>query len=243
MTLRAIGAIIFSIAAVAHAQRADCPRMDAPMPMKPPGAPPPILPPAQFPERWDDAVKLPPPQSRELSRDEVPKDALAKWDRMREEARRNDWMTEAEEGHVAAMARMSQTARAAALPPALRAFAVDVGRSPLATWTYLGFLERGRLHVARYFRAADGSVLELDEFAFKDAGGAIIELPGGSNASVSGRRAQIGGLRSPSGCVQSALSWQDDRVDYRLTITGPLELQRQRALLMQTAEAIATVPR
>jgi hypothetical protein len=228
---------LLAFAAVAHAQRADCPHLDAPPPNRPPGEPPPLLPPVSFPQRLEDGVKA--PQSHELSRDEVPAAAMKEWDRRVEKERANDWLLEAEEGHVAMVARASRGAQLSPPPPGLASAASDIASSPLASWTYLGFSPAGPHHLRRYWRAGDGSIIEMDELDLEATGGAVITLPGMHNARVNERPATMSGLRSPSGCIQSSLAWYDQRKSYALRLAGPLDLQRQRAVLMEVAQSIA----
>jgi len=233
----AAACVLLAFAGMAHAQRADCPRLDAPVPNRPPGEPPPLLPPVSFPQRLDDGVK--PPRSHELSRDEAPAAAIKEWDRAVAKQRANDWLDEAEEGHVAMVARASMGAQRSSPPAELASAAADVALSPLSSWTYLGFSPAGPHHLRRYWRAGDGSIIELDELDLAATGGAVITLPGMDNARVNGRPATVSGLRSPSGCIESSLAWYDARKSYALRLVGPLELQRQRAVLMEVAQSIA----
>ena len=52
-------------------------------------------------------------------------------------------------------------------------------------------------------------------------------------------RATLGGVKGPSGCVATKLSWHDDRRQYSLEVAGPVSLEEQRATLMQAAKSIA----
>jgi hypothetical protein len=231
---------LLAFAATAHAQRADCPHLDAPVPARPPGEAPPILPPFNPPERFEDALRQPPPQSRELSRDEFPADAMKDWDRQVDTKRANDWLTPAQEGHVAMVAHAAVHAQRSTPPPELAAAATDMGGSLLAAWSYLGFAPAGPHHVRRYWRAGDGSIIEVDEHDLEAAGGAVFTLPGMDNARVGARPATVGGLRSPSGCIASSLGWYDERRSYALQLVGPLDLSRQRAVLMEVARWMAS---
>jgi hypothetical protein len=233
----AAACVLLALAGMAHAQRADCPHLDAPLPQRPPGEPPALLPPVSFPQRLDDPVQ--PPQSRQLSRDEFPADAMRQWDRGVEKQRANDWLDQAEEGHVAMVARAARDAQPSSPPRELASAPTDMALSPLASWTYLGFSPAGPHHLRRYWRAADGSIIELDEHDLQATGGAVFTLPGMDNARINGRPATISGLRSPSGCIASSLAWYDQRKAYALRLVGPLELQRQRAVLMEVAQSIA----
>jgi len=233
----AAACVLLAFAGLAHGQRADCPRLDAPLPNRPPGEPPPLLPPVSFPQRLEDGVK--PPRSHELSRDEAPAAEMKEWDGAVAKLRANDWLDEAEEGHVAMVARASRTARLSPPPPELASAASDMALSPLKSWTYLGFAPAGAHHLRRYWRAVDGSIIEMEELDLEATGGAVITLPGMDNARVNQHPATMSGLRSPSGCIESSLAWYDQRKSYTLRLVGPIELQRQRAVLMEVAQSIA----
>ena len=68
-------------------------------------------------------------------------------------------------------------------------------------------------------RSPDGSVLALGEWDYKPDVGDV-QSPGMNNA------------------VSTTLSW-DDRKLYRLEIAGPLDMERQRATLMEIGRALA----
>jgi hypothetical protein len=237
-------AILSFLASTVQAQKPDCPHLDAARPMRPPGPPPPFPPPMGAPPKTlAEALATPPATSRELSWDDLPPESRAEWDRRMEDERRRDWIVDAEEGFIASTAWEAAKATPGPLPPALHAFAIPADKLSLAGWTFLGFRQTGRLHVHRYFRAPEGSLLEIDEWAYKEMGGAIYGLPGASNVKVADRPARLGGLRGPSGCVSSSLSWHDDRVKYALLIVGPLDVAAQRRRLEEVAASMAAATR
>jgi hypothetical protein len=239
-----LAAVAVCLATTAKAQNADCPHVDAPVPRHPPGAPPPFPPPIGPPAKTlAEQLQRPPPLSRELSRDDLPPDSIREWDRRMDEERRKDWLLDVEEGFVASVARDARKATQGELPPALKAFAVRADRLPLRDWAFLGYRETGPFRLHRYFRGPDRSLLEIQEWHYKQAGGAVFALPGSSNVKVAGRAARVSGLRAPSGCVESAMSWFDEQVNYGLRIVGPLDVPSQRRRLQEIAEAMAAATR
>ena len=147
---------------------------------------------------------------------------------------------EAEEGHVSAILQMEKRVRSGPLPPSSAYVALDTLRTPLAQWNYVGYLPSPMAsRVTRFFRK-DGSLLALSEWAYRrDMGGDLPSMPGVSNRTVGGREAGLHGLRSPSGCISTTLSWKDDNKLYRIELVGPMDAEQQRATLMQIGEAIA----
>jgi hypothetical protein len=147
---------------------------------------------------------------------------------------------EAEEGHVSAILQMARRVRPGPLPSSADAVAVDVLRTPLALWNYLGYLPSPmRSRVTRFF-GKEGSLLALSEWAYRgDMGGDLPASPDVSNRTIGGRPAGLHGLRSPSGCVSTTLSWKDDNKLWRIEIVGPLSIEKQRTTVMQIGEAIA----
>ena len=150
-----------------------------------------------------------------------------------------DAVFDAEEGHISAILIMERSVKPGPLPPPLAPIASDIAGTPLAQWRYEGYLpERVPHRVSRFFRSPEGAVLALGEWDYKPDVGDM-QFPGMNNASVGERRAGLFSLRSPSGCVSTTLSWKDDRKLYRLEIAGPLDIDRQRATLMEIGRSLA----
>ena len=147
---------------------------------------------------------------------------------------------EAEEGHVSAIMQMARRVRPGPLPASADPVAVDVLRTPLAQWNYAGYLPSPMpTRVTRFFRK-EGATLALSEWAYRrDMGGDLPANPDVSNRTIGGRPAGLHGLRSPSGCVSTTLSWKDDNKLWRIEVVGPLSVEQQRATVMQIGEAIA----
>ena len=150
-----------------------------------------------------------------------------------------DAVFNAEEGHISAILIMERSVKPGPVPADVAPIASDIASTPLAQWRYEGYLpERVPHRVSRFFRSPDGSVLALGEWDYKPDVGDV-QFPGMNNARVGDKRAGLFSLRSPSGCVSSTLSWKDDRKLYRLEIAGPLDMERQRATLMEIGRALA----
>ena len=234
------------VAACAFAQHPDCPKANAPMPTSPPGPPPRIMPPmftppATFPkspEEWKAAT--PPSQVREMTPAEIGAEGAADIQKDVAQLQAGNWLRDVEEGHVSSLLFVEKRSRGEPLPADAAPMAADLQRTPLSAWRYVGHVPTGMPSRAeRLYRASDGSLLSLQEWSYKADGGAIYRMPGMSNRKVGGHAATLTGMKGPSGCVKSILQWQDDRKDYRLELAGPLDVEAQRALLVQVAEAIA----
>jgi hypothetical protein len=226
------------VALPAYAQRADCPRVDAPRPMSPAGGPPPFRPSINPPAHFGDP--MPPPKSGEIPLSSLDEKEKAQY--LAELARRraNDDLLNAEEGHVAGLAWEAQAARSDVPRGVDPTKLADIRATPLQDWAALGYGPNFSPHnVTRYFRAADGSVVSLHEWDYKADGGAVFALPGSNNLRVRGFDARMGGLRSPSGCVNASLAWTEPDRSVDLLVVGPRDLARQRALLRAIAETIA----
>lgn len=150
-----------------------------------------------------------------------------------------DAVFDAEEGHVSAIVAMERALRPGPVPPEFASAASAISGTPLAEWTYEGYLpERSPRRVSRFFRSPEGAHLAFGEWEYRaDVGD--VRFPGMDNATVGARSAGLFSLRSPSGCVSTTLSWKDDRKLYRLEIVGPLDMQAQRAQVTRIAESIA----
>ena len=158
---------------------------------------------------------------------------------MPQQALPTDAVFNAEEGHVSAILNMERSLKAGPVPEAAAGIATDVSKTPLAQWSYEGYLpERVPNRVSRFFRSPDGALLAMGEWDYKPDIGDV-QFPGMNNANVAGRPAGLFSLRSPSGCVSTILSWKDDRKLYRLEIAGPIDMQRQRQTLTNIAESVA----
>jgi hypothetical protein len=231
-------AITLCLSLAAAAQRSGCPIADAPLPSGPPGPPPTWIPPAMFPEKFGDPV--PPQQSRELTAQELGAEEMQRLQESLAKQRANDWVTDVEEGHVSGLLRMESRVRPEPTPPEAAQVAADVARTPLAAWRLVGYVDTHvKSRAWRMFRSGDGALFSLEEWNYKADGGAIFQMPGTTNRKVGAHAASLRGMRAPSGCVLSTLTWYDDRKEYRLEIVGPLDIEAQRALLMQVGEAIA----
>jgi hypothetical protein len=150
-----------------------------------------------------------------------------------------DAVFDAEEGHVSAILNMERALKAGPVPASVASIASDVSATPLARWSYEGYLpERVAHRVSRFFRGPDGSIVALGEWDYKPDVGDV-QFPGMNNATVAGKPAGLFSLRSPSGCVSTTLSWKDDRKLYRLEIVGPLDIESQRAALTRLGESLA----
>jgi hypothetical protein len=150
-----------------------------------------------------------------------------------------DAVFDAEEGHVAAILSMERSLKPGPVPEAVAPLAADVSATPLAQWSYEGYLpERVPHRVSRFFRSPSGALLAMGEWDYKpDIGDA--KFPGMNNAMVGGKPAGLFSLRSPSGCVSTILSWKDERKLWRLEIAGPLDLEQQRSTLTRIADALS----
>jgi len=200
----------------AIAQRADCPKEDAPRPMMPAGPPPKYVPEVDFrasPDEPRRTTRFPPPGP--------PKYGLL----------------DAEEGHLAGM--LSPLKYGSAKEPSadtLRQL-VPVVATQLASWKLLGY-ERPhfRVHQVGLF-TKDGSTLRFEQYRqFPDQG--VAYRPSQANATIGSIPAWEGGIRSPSGCVKSTLNWTVDDLNFSLMIVGPLTWESQKALLMQIAASV-----
>jgi hypothetical protein len=144
-----------------------------------------------------------------------------------------------QEGYVSAILNFRRSARPGALPPQSAAIAADVSSTPLARWSYEGYLpERVPYRVTRFFRSPEGALLALSEWDYAADVGAVT-MQGLNNRIIHGRPAGLFAMRAPSGCVSTTLSWKDDRKLYRLELVGPLDAAAQRAALTQVGEALA----
>lgn len=143
-----------------------------------------------------------------------------------------------EEGHVSAILQVERAAKPGPLPPPASAIASDVSKTPLAQWSYEGYLpERVPHRVTRFFRSPQGALLALSEWDYAaDVG--TVDIEGMSNRSIHGQPAGLFSMRSPSGCVSTTLSWKDDRKLYRLELVGPLDIEAQRKALVDIGEAL-----
>ena len=150
-----------------------------------------------------------------------------------------DAVFNAEEGHISAILIMERQVKPGPPPQQVAAIASDVSSTPLAQWRYEGYLpERVPHRVTRFFRSPEGALLALGEWDYKPDVGDV-QFPGMNNASAGDKRAGLFSLRSPSGCVSTTLSWKDDRKLYRIEIAGPLDMERQRATLMEIGGSLA----
>jgi hypothetical protein len=200
----------------ANAQRADCPRLDAPMPMSPPGKPP-LLPKVTFPETLGGEVKVEMPPS------EPP----------------DDNPIEAEEGHIARVARMGGLARHSPPPEDILRELVDHRKTALSEWRFLGYVrDMPRHKVPRVFDH-EGSVLVFEQWNMKADGIGEPHAVQYPNGAVGRFPARSGGMRSPSGCVSANLHWYSDGTYFLLEIAGPLSAQQQHAILASVARSIA----
>jgi hypothetical protein len=231
--MRALAPAMFffcALAFAAHAQRPDCPALNAPMPTSPPGPPPKFMPHFEFPQKFDPNFRPPPPSGVDFP----PPDDI-------EKRKANDWLTEVEDGHVAALPRLAARVRRETPAGAARV-QVDASKTPLAAWEFLGYAREGSPNrVSRLYRRADGSLLNLEEWDFAADGGAVYQSAGMRNARVGTHEATSTGLRGKSGCIESMLSWFDERKNVSLRIAGPLPLAEQRAVLREVAESVARV--
>jgi hypothetical protein len=126
-------------------------------------------------------------------------------------------------------------------PPA---HAIDVSRTALRGRDLQGTVpETSPHHLTRLFRRADGTLRGLTELRYRAAGGSVYRFEGTSSAQVGTHPAILGGVKGPSGCVASTLSWSDDRRHFKLEIAGVLEPAAQRATLLSVAESIAEAAR
>jgi hypothetical protein len=218
MNASAWAAIIVSLAAFsATAQRPDCPVRDAPRPSAPPGKPPEFLPKFTFPEVWGEEVKTEAPLMGPSSEE----------------------LIDAEEGHVTAVARTTELAHGPAPAEDILRLGVDPGKTDLSGWRFEGYVrEMPRQKVTRVF-TRHGSTLVFEEWNFA-ADGARVYPTRQPSTAVGPFPATWGGLRAPSGCVSTALTWGDDKTNYSLRLVGPLSLDEQRALLLRVARSIAS---
>ena len=232
----AIIGIILSFACAAKAQRPDCPPADAAPRVKPPDRPMIMPPMPQFPAHFD-APPPPPPKSGELK----PSTAAERdWAERRVATHRaSDGVNEVQDADVRGVL---QTANAIRARPAMAsAMAIDLSKTSLATWAFLGSVPQGigkPTYVTRVFERADRELFQLDEFHYEVAGGAIYTLEGMANRRVGDYPATMVSLRGRSGCVESQLAWHDSHISYTLRTSGPLDLAAQRALLLEVAQAI-----
>ena len=206
-------------AGLACAQKPGCPDRSAPMPKGPPGPPPSFTPEVVFPPTFDGRVQVSPPPPREPRREAV---------------------VDVEEGHVSALAWQADRARPEPPPHSAADRYVDVPRTALASWRFIGYrhtADRETHRLTRYF-GNEGGIVSLEEWHYAEAGGATFPTRE-PDLRVGGMDARRATLRAPSGCVKSMLSWADARTDYRLEAVGPWSADRQRELLESIANSVA----
>ena len=218
----------------AEAQRADCPVGSASTPMTPPGKPPDFFPQVTFPSTWGGEVKvqtgviLPP----------------------------GDDPIDAEEGHLAAIARLAQTAGPQPPPADVLAELVDTRKTLLSAWRFEGYIlepqpagppcrpgtspgncwTSSRHKVVRVFSQGDSTVL-FEQWNMAADGAAVVATPP-QTIAIGRFSGHTGGLRSPSGCVSATLSWHGEGMSFSLKAFGSPSLQQQRDLLLELGRSI-----
>ncbi|HET9653404.1 MAG TPA: hypothetical protein VFP36_14485, partial [Usitatibacter sp.] len=117
-----------------------------------------------------------------------------------------DGVFNVEEGHVSAMLQVERSAKRGALPAQAAGTASDVSATPLAQWSYEGYLPGPTpSRVTRFFRSPQGALLAFSEWSYAADVGAIT-MQGLDNRLVHGQPAGLFSMRSPSGCVSTTLS-------------------------------------
>jgi hypothetical protein len=127
---------------------------------------------------------------------------------------------------------------------------VDPKATSLSTWQFHGYVPDPcwqrptrtsgtgcmRHKVERVF-SRNGSVLVFEQWDMAADGASIAGSPP-ATLKVGRYLASAGGMRSPSGCVSASLAWDGDGTQYSLRVVGPLALEAQRELLLETASSI-----
>jgi hypothetical protein len=215
--LAMLGGIVLTLAAIgANGQQVDCPRRNAPNPASPPGMPPTSMPVVHFPKVWGGKMGIEGPALLPASED----------------------LNEAEEGHVTAVAKTVDFARANPPPDDVIRGIVDLQKTVLSNWRFEGYMLGDQRHKVTRVFSRSGSVLVLEEWNFAADGGNVFPTREPS-AKVGRFPARRGGIRAPSGCVAADLNWQGDGSYFDLRVVGPLSLEKQRELLMTVAQSIA----
>jgi len=146
-------------------------------------------------------------------------------------------LTQAEEGHLTAIARMVEYADATPPAPDVLLGLVDPGKTALSQWRFEGHVRGEPRHKVPRVFTKGGSVLVFEQWNMA-ADGASVVSSAGPSVMLGQLPAWRGGLRSPSGCVSASLTWHDAGVKYSLTVAGPLSLSGQRDLLVSIARSI-----
>jgi hypothetical protein len=236
---RAALAVALALAcAHAMAQHAGCPPAKAPPPTRPAGEPPAIMPPMAFPKTFDEPM---PPQKTRIERSDLSPEQLRAHDERLARRRAQDFIDAGEDGHVAQIGREAERAtRLALLAPGR---VTPLAGAVLDAWKYEGALEDGPARVSRFWRRSDGTVLAVSEWDEGRGMGVPITLPDAHNAKVGHHPATLGGVRGPSGCVLSSLSWSEGSRATLLRIAGPVDVGAQRKLLGEIGDAILAARR
>lgn len=210
------------VACNAQAQRPECPLRDAPMPVRPPGRPPAVLPTTVFPDTF-------PGKAGEGVRVEMspPIDI-------------GDALIDAEDGHLSAVVRMAEAARSTASTDEAISKHVDIGKTGLADWRFMGYLPGEHKHQVRRAFSRLGSVLVFEQWHYSADGAQVFPLRK-PNAVVGQSPATKSGLKAPSGCVSATLNWDREGWSYSLQVVGPLPLTEQWDLLLRLGSSIELV--